>query len=265
MIAPPGVVEVNFPVIVAGEPGRIAVNFPGGTGEVERPGDEDYDAAAQRPWFTYMVLSTGALDPDPLLMAATAGPPGDPVHRGDCGPGRCGNMFDFMDINLSPVDGSVWASATDTCTAEEECNSDPVEGRPEDAEGVAVHQTGGPKLLGEGVVAGAQGGAAPSGNAPARSVRRAPSARRARVGCARARCRVRLAGAPAGTAVSLRVFRRGVLRATGSARLRGGRAVVRLRRGNRAARLPRGRYVVLVTVARRGAAPARADHRVRVR
>jgi hypothetical protein len=268
MIAPPGVVEANFPVAVAGEAGRIAINFPGGTGEIDLGALEDYDATAQRPWYTYMVVSTNALDAEPLLLSNTAGPAGDPVHRGNCGPGRCGGMFDFMDIVFSPVDNSVWATATDTCTesAEQKCVSDVQNGRPDDAEGVAVHMVGGPKLIGEGAFGPSPGGAAgPATAKPSPVGATAPAARKVALKCRRTRCAVRLRGAPGGTAVSLRIYRRDVLLAGGSVKLKAGRGTVRLKRGKKAARLPKGKYTVLVTVSRRGAASSRGDRTVKVR
>jgi hypothetical protein len=41
----------------------------------------------------------------------------DPIYRGWCD-GRCGGMFDFLDIQVSPKDGTAWASAVDTCTGD---------------------------------------------------------------------------------------------------------------------------------------------------
>lgn len=116
MIAPPGVHEVNFPVAAAGDEGRIAFTFPG-TESDDR--DDEF-----RPWNSYTVVSTNALDPDPLFVSTTANDTADPIHRGDCGSGgssRCAGMFDFLDIVVSPADGDFWATATDTCTEELDC------------------------------------------------------------------------------------------------------------------------------------------------
>ena len=107
MVAPPDVKEVNFPVIEAGDEGSIAINFPGTTVD-----DQDDH---KRPWNQYIVASTNALDANPLFVSTTANPVSDPIHRGDC-LGRCGGMFDFLDIQISPHDGDIWATATDTCT-----------------------------------------------------------------------------------------------------------------------------------------------------
>lgn len=134
MIAPPGVHEVNFPTIAAGDPGRIAITFPGTTSQAH--GD------LRRPWNSYVVVSTDALDADPTFHWTTANDPADPVHRGNCGPGRCGNMFDFLDIVVSPHDGSMWATAVDTCTGD--CVDGT--GAPDAMVGLAIRQLRGPSL-----------------------------------------------------------------------------------------------------------------------
>lgn len=142
MIAPPGVREVNFPTITAGDAGRIAVTFPG-----TKSADRDDQT---RPWNSYQLVSinAGTLadgDPqtNPLFVWATANDPTDPIHRGDC-TDRCGGMFDFLDIQTSPADGSFWATASDTCVGD--CISDPTAATADVGQGVAVHQTAGPSL-----------------------------------------------------------------------------------------------------------------------
>jgi hypothetical protein len=134
MVAPPGVLETNFPAITAGDEGRIALTFPGNP--TPSLGD------LRRPWNSYVVVSTNALDARPLFTWTTANNPADPVHRGNCGPGRCGNMFDFLDIIASARDGSVWATAVDTCIGD--CVSG--NGASNGMEGVAIRQTSGPSL-----------------------------------------------------------------------------------------------------------------------
>ena len=157
MIAPPGVKEVNFPVIEAGDPGKIAINFPGTT-----VGDQDDET---RPWNQYIVVSTNVLSDNPTFVSTTANPVDDPIHRGDCLQ-RCAGMFDFLDIQISPHDGDVWATATDTCTndpdsgdeADDETvncidNPDNLDGNgpggagvANDEEGLAIRQLSGPRL-----------------------------------------------------------------------------------------------------------------------
>ena len=139
MIAPPGVQEVNFPSITAGDPGHIALTFPG-----TKSADRDDGA---RPWDSWVVVSTNALDANPLFVANIGNSATDPVHRGNC-TGRCAGMFDFLDVVGSPSDGTVWASAVDTCTAQNNCNTVAATGEATDMRGIAIKEIAGPRLYG---------------------------------------------------------------------------------------------------------------------
>jgi hypothetical protein len=148
MIAPPGVHEVNWPTIDAGDPGRIAITFPGTTA-VEEDEPEKPPTDPGRPWNSYVVVSTNALSSQPLFLSNITNSPYDPVHRGNCN-GRCGNMFDFLDVVVSPKDqGRVWATAVDTCTAVKSCKSKPEANLAADMQGVAIRQVSGPALRGK--------------------------------------------------------------------------------------------------------------------
>ena len=139
MIAPPGVTQVNFPSIDAGDRGRIAITFPGTTGD---PKDKD------RPWNTYVVISTDALSANPTFVSSTSNDPKDPVHRGTCD-GRCGGMYDFLDVVVAPTAGGpVWATATDTCTKPACTDPDGTANKSTDGAGVAVREVSGPALRG---------------------------------------------------------------------------------------------------------------------
>ncbi len=156
MIAPPGVREVNWPTIDAGDPGRIAITFPGTTAVGD---DNERSTDLSRPWNSYVVVSTNALSSKPLFLSNITNHPYDPVHRGNCN-GRCGNMFDFLDVFVSPQDqGRIWATAVDTCTAKSDCNKkrlpgadgdavSPSDGAASDMQGVAIRQVSGPALRG---------------------------------------------------------------------------------------------------------------------
>lgn len=148
MMAPPGVHEANFPTIAAGDAGRIAILFPGSE-------SEDFSDPT-RPWNIYIVVSTSALDDDPIFTWTTANDPKDPVHRGACGPGRCeaedgGNMLDFLDIQVSPADGAFWGTASDTCVADPDpaknCVTNPQAQKLDPGQGVAIRQLKGPSLF----------------------------------------------------------------------------------------------------------------------
>jgi hypothetical protein len=147
MIAPPGVHEAQWPTVAAGDNGKITIGFPGTT--VADRGDKT------RPWNYYVAISLNATAADPLFVSNTANDPADPVHRGDC-PGRCGNMFDFLDVVASPHDGMTWATVVDTCV--DTCATDPKsvgydEGTGADnaasaSRGMAIRQISGPALFG---------------------------------------------------------------------------------------------------------------------
>ena len=148
MIAPPGVHEVQWPTIAAGNTGRIAISFPGTT--------ERDQGDLTRPWNYYVVTSVNALAKNPTFISNISNPATDPVHRGDC-PGRCGNMLDFLDVLVSPEarHHDVWATVVDTCTALKNCNSNPDaigfseengDGAAADMRGLYVKQVAGPNI-----------------------------------------------------------------------------------------------------------------------
>lgn len=148
MMAPPGVHEVDFPTIAAGDSGRIAVLFPGSQ-------SQDFSDPT-RPWNVYVVMSVNALAANPTFTWTTANNPSDPVHRGDCGPGRCdaldgGSMFDFLDVQVSPVDGAFWGTASDTCVPDPDptrnCVTNPQAQKLRPGQGVAIREIKGPSLL----------------------------------------------------------------------------------------------------------------------
>ena len=148
LIAPPQVREVNFPTIVAGDAGRIAVLYPG----TENANAED----ATRPWNAYVLISTNALAASPTFTWTAANDPADPIHRGACGPDRCdaqdnGSMFDFLNIQTSPADGAVWATVSDTCVPDPDpaknCVANPQATKLRPGQGVALRQVKGPSLF----------------------------------------------------------------------------------------------------------------------
>lgn len=131
MIAPPGVVEVNFPVVEAGDEGSIAISFPGST-------DQAGDA-----WNWYAIVSTNALSERPLFLSATGNDPADPVLRGACGgETRCNGIGDFTDIQIAPS-GELWAAATDACIDACVDGNGPILDR---GLGLSIRQIGGPVL-----------------------------------------------------------------------------------------------------------------------
>jgi hypothetical protein len=113
-VTPPGVHETNFPAVAAGDPGHVALTFPGTTADDR--GDKF------RPWDAYVVASSDALDTDPTFEASIFNDPRDPIHRGNCN-GRCGGLFDFVKVIVSPHDGAFWAAVGDDCLEDNKCNA----------------------------------------------------------------------------------------------------------------------------------------------
>jgi hypothetical protein len=132
MVAPPGVEAVNFPVVAAGDAGRVALSFP----STFTKGD-----AADRPWNHHVVVTDNALDERPVFLSALVNDPLDPIHRGACLE-RCGGLWDFIDAVVAP-DGTLWAATSDDCVGACIAGADVQlpHGR-----GVAIRQTGGPAL-----------------------------------------------------------------------------------------------------------------------
>lgn len=137
MIAPPGVNHANFPVVAAGDEGKIAINFPGSS----HTSGADTKANA---WNQYMVVTDDALAAQPVFLSATANDPADPVHRGICR-GRCGGMWDFIDVTVSPQ-GDAWGAGSDDCI--DTCVTPGVLASTKVGRGIAIRQIGGPKLRG---------------------------------------------------------------------------------------------------------------------
>jgi hypothetical protein len=138
MVAPPDVREVNFPEITAGEAGKVAIMFPGTT--------TANTSDIKRPWNQYVVITTNALDPSPLFVSTTTNTTANPVHRGNCGPGRCTGMWDFLDIVSSPLDGGIWATLSDTCEAVSCTNVNGTRDTASSGMGYAIRQLGGPRI-----------------------------------------------------------------------------------------------------------------------
>jgi hypothetical protein len=160
LISPPGVGEGWDPFIDVGEPGRIAINYLGTTNSPGPPfcvkaiSDsqcENADGSAGRPitdweetrWFGFMAVSVDAAGPNPTFHTAPVGSFEDPLSMGACGPLRCQQQYDFLDVVIGP-DGTPWASFVDGCApgadAPPECVAL--------GTGIVGHLTGAPPLLG---------------------------------------------------------------------------------------------------------------------
>jgi hypothetical protein len=126
-ITKPGVTAVKLPSITAGADGRIAFLYVGTETPhgwaVDATGDDgkllyphEFLAAT---WNAYIGVSLNADSDEPIFATTTAHPLEEPVKRGACR-GRCfgdkGGMYDFLDIDIDPRNGRIWAALVDVCT-----------------------------------------------------------------------------------------------------------------------------------------------------
>ena len=116
MVAAPHVKEANLPTIDVGAKGKVAITYMGSTNSQGKPWNNSAKLAATT-WNGYITMSTNVLKKNPVFYSASVNDPRDPIQRGRCGPGRCGSVFDFIDINISP-DGEPFASFVDACIKE---------------------------------------------------------------------------------------------------------------------------------------------------
>lgn len=115
MVAPPGVDQAAMPTMMSGSGGALAIAY---LGTKESPGGppfpHDPEAYANVTWNGYLTVTTDALVPDPLFWTTSANDPAHPLVTGKCGPIRCQQQADFIDVQVGP-DGRPWASFVAPC------------------------------------------------------------------------------------------------------------------------------------------------------
>lgn len=111
LVSPPGV-TANLPALAAGSAGRVVVAYVGTTGLAN---GYQSSATSATTWDAYLTVSTNALDAAPTFDSVIANPPGNPIVRGSCGPGRCPGQVDFIDVTITPA-GAPFAAFVDACT-----------------------------------------------------------------------------------------------------------------------------------------------------
>jgi hypothetical protein len=115
----PKVREANIATITAGKPGKVAIAYYGSENSPWRHSCEGNDKCdgenwQEATWNGYMAVSKDALSKSPTFYSAAVNPDSDPLMLGHCGPGRCQNVFDFIDVVLHP-DGTPYATFVDGC------------------------------------------------------------------------------------------------------------------------------------------------------
>ncbi|MDQ6747937.1 MAG: hypothetical protein M3010_07540, partial [Candidatus Dormibacteraeota bacterium] len=158
-IAPPGVTEADQPAIIAGANGRIAVYFYGTTGDCcygrtsdsTKTTSDNVAGLPSSPWNAYVVMSLNASAPNPTFISTPMNEPRRPLIRGNCGPGRCSNSFDFWDVVMDDH-GRTWTSITNECLTSE-CAKPGLTGTSDGvAEGFAGQLLCGPRIDTVGVL-----------------------------------------------------------------------------------------------------------------
>jgi hypothetical protein len=153
MIGIPGVKEADLPAIIVGGVGKIAFVAMESRTSPGPPWVECTDAScpavgkkapnyANVTWDGVMTVSWDALDANATFYSAAVNVPSDPLIRGRCGPLRCQEAYDYLDVRIGP-DGTPWASLVDGCT--KDCASNPT-GKDNDNRGVAGRLWGGASL-----------------------------------------------------------------------------------------------------------------------
>jgi hypothetical protein len=141
MVAAPGVNEANLPAIDVGDPGKIAIAYMGSENSPGKPREDGIDYS-KVTWNGYITMSANVLSKRPVFYSAAVNSRKDPIARAKCGPGRCGRVFDFIDVEISP-DGTPWGAYVDACI--EVCVT-PTSVSNYGDKGFAGRLVGGPKL-----------------------------------------------------------------------------------------------------------------------
>ncbi len=132
-VSPKSVEATNLATIDVGKPGKVAIAYYGTTGDIDDK---------ETGWNGYIASGVDVLTTHPTFYTATINAPANPLKVDGCGPGRCGRVLDFIDVEIAP-DGSPWAAYVDACLAT--CEESRVQSI-HDNEGVVGTLVGGPKL-----------------------------------------------------------------------------------------------------------------------
>ena len=130
MVGAPGLTEIALATLDVGEPGKVAMAYYG-TDDVDGPIDKrEYTEKVE--WNGYMTISANLFDADPIFYSGSVNDPSQPFARRACGPRRCYDGYDFIDVVVGR-EGTAWAAFADS--------DNPYKGS-----GKVGHLVGGPKL-----------------------------------------------------------------------------------------------------------------------
>lgn len=125
MVGAPGVTESNIPGIDVGDPGKVAIVYMGSENSPGPPFEPAPPCISVLPcrftppgyekvtWNGYLTISDDVLDENPLFYSATVNHKAEPLVRMDCGPGRCQDVLDFIDVVIAP-NGVTWGAFVDS-------------------------------------------------------------------------------------------------------------------------------------------------------
>ena len=150
MIGAPGLTETNLPQIDARGVGKVAIVYYGSTNSPFPKCKLDCENPTYKntTWNGYITISATALDKNPTFYTGVVNDPADPLVRTECGPGRCQQVFDFIDVEIG-YDGIPYGAFVDSCMPSPDkgqpgCTAaTPGEG---DYEGLMSKLVGGPSL-----------------------------------------------------------------------------------------------------------------------
>lgn len=125
-VGAPAVEEANLATIAVGAPGKITIAYYGSENSLYQDcrieGSKTYPCDAndylKTTWNGYLAMSTNVLETNPLFLTGTINDPNDPLITKQCGPGRCGSVWDFIDVVIGP-DGIPYGIYVDGCMTEE--------------------------------------------------------------------------------------------------------------------------------------------------
>jgi hypothetical protein len=139
MLAFPGLTETVHATVDAGKPGSFAVAYYGTDDVKGKVEDREYTQEVE--WNGYMTISNNVLDKNPVFYSGSVNDIKDPFARGACGPRRCYDAVDFIDVVISR-DGFAYGAFADSCLIG--CAGPDVD--PTQTSGVVGALFGGPRL-----------------------------------------------------------------------------------------------------------------------
>ena len=109
----PGITEAALATIDAGAPGKIAVAYYGTDDVKGKIRKRKYTAKVK--WHGYMTMTADLFSKNPTFYSGNVNNMKDPMALGACGPRRCYEAYDFIDVVVG-FDGTPWAAFADSCT-----------------------------------------------------------------------------------------------------------------------------------------------------